>query len=265
METGCPLNKSTKGMKRRTRSVSCRCSSFSDAVETPLAFLSLVAFGFTLLFRPSDLSNFSQSRNQHHNSGVTRERLFACILVPLIAGVAYIVWKGANDVNHPKPASAAAAAQPVDQAPPMPVTNNVLEGTAYEEIPKDRSPVDADIITHAKDTPVSMLDSSLPHESADYWIAHAAGSAARVRWDANNCPGAGKDGNSMPVCAEANIEFSNGIRFQTLIMVGEQALNPRGPVQYGQPSMLWAAYQKPRGALTPADLPFLRQIAQQAN
>jgi len=197
---------------------------------------------------------------------VTRERLFACILLPLIAGAVYIVWKESNEVNNPRPTSAATAPQPVDQAPPLPVTTQAVEvGVAYEEIPKDRAPEDADIITHAKDTPVSMLDASLPHESADHWIAHAAGSAARVRWDANNCPGAGKGADSTPVCAQANIEFSNGTRFQTLIMVGEQSLNPRGPIQYGQPSMLWAAYQKPRGALTPADLPSLPRLAQQAN
>jgi hypothetical protein len=198
---------------------------------------------------------------------VTRERLFACILLPLIAGAVYIVWKESSEVNNPKPAAnATTASQPVDQATtPSPVISNVIEGTAYEEIPKDRSPEDADIITHAKDSPVSMLDASLPHESADHWIAHAAGSAARIRWDANNCPGAGKEADSTPVCAQANIEFSSGTRFQTLIMVGEQSLNPRGPIQYGQPSMLWAAYQKPHGALTPADLPLLPRLAKQAN
>lgn len=196
---------------------------------------------------------------------MTRERLFACILVPLIAGAVYIVWKEAGDVNNPKPTSTASAAQPFDQAPAPPVVTKTVEGSAFEEIPGDRSPQDAEIITHAKDTPVSMLDASLPHESADHWIAHTAGSAARVRWDANNCPGAGKEGDAMPVCAQANIEFSNGTRFQTLIMVGEQSGNPHGSVQYGQPSILWAAYQKPQGALTPADLASLRQIAQQAN
>lgn len=195
---------------------------------------------------------------------MSRERLFACILVPFICGVVYIVWKEANDVNNPKPASAATPAQPVAQAPPPPVLTMAIEGIAFEEVPKDRTPEDADVITHAKDAPAWMLDSSLPHESADYWIAHAAGSAARVRWDVNNCPGAGKEENSTPVCAQANIEFSNGTRFETLIMVGDQSLNPRGPIQYGQPSMLWAAYQKPHKALTPADLASLRQIAQQA-
>lgn len=196
---------------------------------------------------------------------MTRERLLACILVPLIVGVVYIVWKESNDVNNPKPAVSAATTPQPDQASPPPALTRVVEGTAYEEVPTERSPQDAEIIAHAKDSPVSMLDSSLPHESADHWIAHAAGSAARIRWDANNCPGAGKEGDSTPVCAQANIEFSNGTKFQTLIMVGEQSGNPGGPVQYGQPSMLWAAYQKPHGALTPADLAALRQIAQQVN
>jgi hypothetical protein len=197
---------------------------------------------------------------------VSRERLFICILVPFIVVVVYVVWKEANEANNPKPAvSAAPATQPVERAPAPQVITKAVEGTAFEEVPTDRTAEDQDIITHGKDTPVSMLESSLPHESADYWIAHAAGSAARVRWDANNCPGAGKDTDSTPVCAQANVEFSNGTKFQTLILLGEQTLKPRGPVQYGQPSILWAAYQKSRGALTPATLGSLPRIAQQAN
>ncbi|GEM_PF-2739849 len=128
-----------------------------------------------------------------------------------------------------------------------------------------RSPEQAEIVAHAKDAPVSMLDSSLPHQSAGYWIAHAAGPSAGLRWQVNSCPGARKQADSRPVCVEAMVTFFNGTKFNAQLLVGEQPLKPSGPIRYGQPSLLWAAYRKPRGALVPAPLSLLAQIAQQSD
>src|SRR6185437_14353197 len=72
----------------------------------------------------------------------------------------------------------------------------LFDEPATEQVIKD--PEKADIVAHAKDAPVSMLDSSLPHRSAGYWIAHAAGPSAGLRWEVNNCPGARKQRDSRP-------------------------------------------------------------------
>jgi hypothetical protein len=183
------------------------------------------------------------------------------ILLCIIGGAVYWVWKQATESTAPKPVA-------TDQAPdpafvPAAATVPVI-GAATEEIPKDRSPQDADIIAHAKNTPMSMLDSSLPHESADYWISHAAGSSAGVRWDVNDCPGASKQADSTPICVDATVKFLNGTRFQISMILGERTSDPAAPVKYTQPSLMWAAYQKPQGALVPADPSGLTQIAQQS-
>lgn len=141
----------------------------------------------------------------------------------------------------------------------------LFDQPATEQAIKDQSPEQADIVAHAKDAPVSMLDSSLPHQSAGYWIAHAAGPSAGLRWEVNNCPGARKQRDSQPVCVEAMIKFFDGTKFNAQLLVGEQPLNPPGPVRYGQPSLLWAAYKKVRGALVPAPLSLLPHIAQEAD
>lgn len=193
---------------------------------------------------------------------MTRERLLVVILLPIIGAAVYWVWNAANEANNPKPSVAEAVAP---EPPPSPALQRVIEGVAYEDVPQNRSAEDQDIVNHAKDAPASMLDSSLPHQSIGYWIAHAAGSAARLRWDVNNCPGADKQPDSTPVCAQANIDFSNGTKFEALLLLGEKPTNPTGAVKYTQPSLLWASYQKTRGALIPADLSGLPQIAQQAN
>jgi hypothetical protein len=61
------------------------------------------------------------------------------------------------------------------------------------------------------------------------------------------------------------VKFFDGTKFNAQLLVGEQPLNPMGPVRYGQPSLLWASYKKARGALVPAPLSLLPQIAQEAD
>jgi hypothetical protein len=167
-------------------------------------------------------------------------------------------------------ATQSAAAQAPGSVPdPEPVSASdiavLFDQPATEQVGRDQSPEQADIVAHAKNAPVSMLDSSLPHQSAGYWIAHAAGPSAGLRWEVNNCPGARKQAHSRPVCVEAMIKFFDGTKFNAQLLVGEQPLNPIGPVRYGQPSLLWAAYKKVRGALVPAPLSLLPQIAQEAD
>ncbi len=160
----------------------------------------------------------------------------------------------------PEPVAAAPESSDSQDSSPM-----LYPSPATEQVPKHRSALDEAVIAHAKDAPVSMLDSSLPHKSAGYWIAHAAGPSAGLRWDVNNCPGARKGRDTGPLCAQANIRFIDGTRFNALVLVGEQPLNPPAPPQYGQPSLLWAAYKKYRGPVVPAPLSLLPQIAQDAD
>ena len=192
----------------------------------------------------------------------------------LIAGVLMLVaavYFFRQAYSHSNDAPVAEAAAPAYASAPAPVMDAqrteipLSQGTAYEVIPKDRSSHEDDIIMHAKDAPASMLDSSLPHQSVGYWMVHAAGPYARLRWDVNSCATPHKQDDSSPVCAQANLEFSNGTRFEALVLLGEQPLNPTAAVKYSQPSLLWAFYQKRRGALTPAPLGLLQRIAQEAN
>ncbi len=161
------------------------------------------------------------------------------------------------------------ATQPTQASDPDPQPVTLSDSAVLFDQPATeqaiRSPEQAEIVAHAKDAPVSMLDSSLPHQSAGYWIAHAAGPSAGLRWKVNNCPGARKQADSRPVCVEAKIAFFNGTKFNAQLLVGEQPLKPAGPIRYGQPSLLWAAYRKPRAALVPAPLSLLPQIAQQSD
>ena len=195
---------------------------------------------------------------------MSNEKVLAGVLLPFIAGAVYFVWKESNESSNPKPA-AAVVSQPVEQAPAVPVTHRSVEGTASEDAPRDVSPENAAVIDQAKNAPAFTLDPSLPHESFDYWLAHAAGSAARLRWEVNDCPGTAKQEGSASVCAQANLVFSNGTRFQTLMLLGERPTNPPGPVQYGRPSILWGAYEKAGGPLTPIDITDLPKLASQAN
>lgn len=177
----------------------------------------------------------------------------------------------------PPPADASTAQ--VSAPEPVPSSSTPLSAATYEasapptlydtpateEVPRRRSATDDEILAHAKDAPVSMLDSSLPHQSAGYWIAHAAGPSAGLRWEVNNCPGARRRRDTRPLCAEAHVRFLNGTKFNALLLVGEQPLKPPGPIRYGQPSLLWAAYKKYRGPIVPASLSLLPRIAEQAD
>jgi hypothetical protein len=190
----------------------------------------------------------------------------------LLAGVAMLVaavFFLRNAYMHSSNSPVAEAATPVyaSTSVPPPDTPHAeipsSQGSAYEFVPKNRSSLEEEIITRAKDAPASMLDSTLPHQSVGYWIAHAAGPYARLAWEVNSCATPHKQDDSSPVCAQANLEFSNGTKFQLLVLLGDQPLNAAGPVKYSQPSLLWAFYQKRRGALTPAPLGLLQRIAQE--
>lgn len=175
----------------------------------------------------------------------------------------------ASTVPSATPEAAASTPEPVAAAPESPDSHDpgptLYPTAATEQVPRHRSALDEAVIAHAKDAPVSMLDSSLPHQSAGFWIAHAAGPSAGLRWDVNNCPGARKRRDTRPLCAQANISFIDGTRFNALVLVGEQPLSPPAPPHYGQPSLLWAAYKKYRGPVVPAPLSLLPQIAAEAD
>lgn len=198
---------------------------------------------------------------------MSRDQILLWVGVLVIFGAIFFVRK---EYQLSSATQSAAAQEAQGSAPdPEPVSASdaavLFDQPATEQMSRDQSPEHADIITHAKNAPVSMLDSSLPHQSAGYWIAHAAGPSAGLRWEVNNCPGARKQAHSQPVCVEAMIKFFDGTKFNAQLLVGEQPLNPIGPVRYGQPSLLWAAYKKVRGALVPAPLSLLPQIAQEAD
>lgn len=169
-----------------------------------------------------------------------------------------------NSVEASAAASAySSAPPPVPAASPLPDTSPA--GIAFEVIPKDRSVEEQDIINHGKNAPVSMLDSSLPHQSAGYWIPRAAGAYSRLRWDVNDCRTPRRHNDSIPVCAQADIQFTSGTRFEALLLLGSRPINSAGPIKYVQPSLLWAYYKKPRGAVVPAPLGLLQRFSQEAN
>lgn len=174
----------------------------------------------------------------------------------------------ANGQSNSVEASAAApsyssAPPPVPTASPLPETSSA--GIAFEVIPKERSAEEQDIISHGKDAPVSMLDSSLPHQSAGYWIPRAAGAYSRLRWDVNDCRTPRRHTDSIPVCAQADIQFTSGTRFEALLLLGSRPINSAGPIKYVQPSLLWAYYRKPRGAVVPAPLGLLQRLSQEVD
>ncbi|HWY67303.1 MAG TPA: hypothetical protein VNX88_01500 [Terriglobales bacterium] len=193
----------------------------------------------------------------------------ALLLVTVVAiAVGIFMLRQANGQSNSAEASVAAptyasAPPPTPAAAPLP--ENSAAGAAFEAIPKDRSGEEQEIINYAKNAPVSMLDSSLPHQSAGYWIPRAAGAYSRLRWDVNNCATPRRHPDSVPVCAQANIEFTNGTRFEALLLLGSRPLDSTGAVKYVQPSLLWAFYKKPRGAVVPAPLGLLQRLAQEAN
>jgi len=198
---------------------------------------------------------------------VSRDQILLWVGVLVIFGAIFFVRKEYQLSSASQPVPAQESQASVSDAEPVSVSDaaGLFDQPATEQVGRDQSPEYTDIVAHAKNAPVSMLDSSLPHQSAGYWIAHAAGPSAGLRWQVNNCPGARKQAHSRPVCVEAMVKFFDGTKFNAQLLVGEQPLNPVGPVRYGQPSLLWAAYKKVRGALVPAPLSLLPRIAQEAD
>lgn len=198
---------------------------------------------------------------------MSRDQILLWVGVLVVFGAIFFVRKEYQMSSASQSAAAQESQATVPDTQPLPVSDSAVlfDQPATEQVNRDQSAEHADIIAHAKNAPVSMLDSSLPHQSAGYWIAHAAGPSAGLRWEVNNCPGARKQAHSRPVCVEAMVKFFDGTKFNAQLLVGEQPLNPIGPVRYGQPSLLWASYKKVRGALVPAPLSLLPQIAQQAD
>ena len=198
---------------------------------------------------------------------MSRDQMLLWVGVLVVFGAIFFVRKEYQLSSATQSAAAQEAQGSVPDPEPISASDDAVlfDQPATEQVSRDQSPEFADIIAHAKNAPVSMLDSSLPHQSAGYWIPHAAGPSAGLRWEVNNCPGARKQAHSRPVCVEAMVKFFDGTKFNAQMLVGEQPLNPVGPIRYGQPSLLWAAYKKVRGALVPAPLGLLPQIAQEAD
>jgi hypothetical protein len=197
---------------------------------------------------------------------MSREQKLLILALPIVAGAIWFVRMEFDLSSPPKSsatqeASSNAAPAMEPSVAPAPV---LFDSPATEEIPKGRTSEDEEIISHAKDAPASMLDSSLPHQSAGYWIAHAAGPSAGILWEVTNCPGARKQTDSKALCVEARVSFVNGTHFNTELIVGDKPLNPPGPIHYTPPSLLWASYKKPRGPLVPAPLNLLPRIAQES-
>jgi hypothetical protein len=93
----------------------------------------------------------------------------------------------------------------------------------------------------------------------------AAGSSAQILWEVNDCGGAARLPGTIPVCAQADIDLSDGTKFQAALLMGTKTVKSHG-VQYGAPSLLWAVYsQSGSDSLTPAPLSSLTRIAQQEN
>lgn len=197
---------------------------------------------------------------------MSRDQAALAITVVAIVIGGFVLHQATGQSNGSAPASVSASTYS-SALPPTPAAAPILEnnasGIAYEVVPRDRSSGEAEIISYAKNAPVSMLDSSLPHQSAGYWIPRAAGAYSRLRWDVNDCRTPRRRSDSTPVCAQANVEFTNGTIFEALLLLGSRPVDSAGPVKYVQPSLLWAYYKKPRKAVVPAPLGLLQRLAQE--
>ena len=198
-----------------------------------------------------------------------RQHILLLISLPIIAFAGWLLWKeydefyGKPPVDLPKVSQTAPATSTNAPAATSPVSSE--RGKAVEEVPSGRTAEQAAIIARAKKTPVSFLDSSLPHQSASEWMERTAGAPARIAWEVNDCGDVAKQPGTIPVCAQANIDFSDGTKFQALLLMGTRAPRSHG-VEFADPSLMWAAYSKSDGdALTPAPLSALTRIAQSAN
>lgn len=205
-----------------------------------------------------------------------RERIFLLIATPIIAFALFLLWKEYDEYYGEAPTAhlpeisqlktdAQSMTLPSSKNDVVLTAANSSRGMAIETTPEGRTPTQKAVIARAKTIPVSTLDASLPHQPIGEWMKHTAGSSARILWETNDCGEAAKEPGSAPVCAQADVDFSDGTKFQTLLLVGARSLKSR-EMQYASPSLLWAAYSNSEGEnLTPAPLSALTRIAQQAN
>jgi len=203
---------------------------------------------------------------------VDRDRIYLVIAFPVILAACALLWKeyvgyyGKSPTSDlptqvSLPVSLPASSSAASPAPAVP--GGTPNGTALEEAPRRRSAQDQETVRQAKTVLASSLDSSLPNQALGDWIAQTAGASARVLWEANHCDEE-QPHDSLPVCAQANVDFNEGTKFQALLLVGSQPLKPRGAVQYSEPSLMWSVYQKPGATLSPAPLSALQRIAKEA-
>jgi len=133
------------------------------------------------------------------------------------------------------------------------------------EIETSLNAEDQAILVHAKQISASTLDSKLPATAVGDWIDHAAGSSATVKWEITNCGPENAEGDgAVPRCALSTVQFPDNTQFQALILLGHKESQPGSPVQYSDPTLLWASYQRGNSALTPAALSALEKIARKA-
>ncbi len=132
-------------------------------------------------------------------------------------------------VTLPSPTPASTA------APPSP-------STAQSDFPVDE--VEAEVIRHAKTLPASKLDARLPNEPFETWLKTTLGPDAKLTWESNDCgefDGSGHQ-SSVPVCADARAEFTDGRRVSLWIAVGSQALDNATPnLRFSKKPGLWWA------------------------
>ena len=204
-----------------------------------------------------------------------RERIYLVVALPIILAACALLWKECAEYYGKPPTAELSIPSQVNLLVPSPASSAAATGAtpaqsaaqsdiAVEDVPKRRSAQDEETIKRAKAVLASTLDASLPHQALGDWIAHTAGASARVRWEANHCD-QDKPQDPSPVCAQVNADFREGTKFQALLLMGSQPQKPLGLVQYGEPSLMWAVYQKPEAAMSPAPLSALQRIANEAH
>lgn len=195
----------------------------------------------------------------------TRQRLFLLMAIPVIAVAVFLLWKEYDRYYGKSPI---AALPDVAQLPTLPIlkpakTDASLtdRGRAKDLTLKGGSTQQTAVITRAKNTPASSLDSSLPNQPIEDWMERAAGSSASILWQVNDCGDVDRQPGSVPLCAQANIDFSDGTKFQTLMLMGARILKTHN-AQFNDPSLMWAVYAKPDSDdFTPAPLSSLQRVA----
>ena len=200
---------------------------------------------------------------------MNRDQRLVLIALPVIAFSGWLVRKEyreyvVNSTGSAAPSAAQNAFAPTVAAPP--VKSNVAKATvprgiAVEEVAKNATPEDTLTIERAKSAKASSLDGSLPRESLSEWMRETAGGSARIMWRTSGCGDVGSQEGVVPVCAEADIDFSDGTKFQTLLLLGSRDAKSQS-VNYGDPSLLGSVYAR-RGSdtLMPAPLSSLSRIA----